>query len=319
MKVNSKSCQAQFIDNMVNPYQLSQKSSMSVFPAIVVLLIVVLIFSVKIVKQQTAYTVETLGKFSRVIFPGLNLVIPFIEITAKKVNLATLTLDFSILAITSDKVNISIDTTLVYKVIPEKVYEAAYAVDNPIQTIKALVENSIRAFVATQTHEEVIRSRDEMTEYLTKHLKDKLSEYGYNMDSFQFRDIVLPKDITDAMSRVVASKRLQEAAQNEAEAEYIRAVKTAEAQKQTRLLQGQGLALERKAIIDGLSESIVELREATGVTSESVMSIVMLNQYIDMLRSITNDKGGNTKTVFVNPTPQGMQNIVQELTELVNK
>jgi regulator of protease activity HflC (stomatin/prohibitin superfamily) len=281
--------------------------------------LVVIFSSIKIVKQQTAYTVETLGKFSRVIFPGLSFVIPIIENTAKKINLSTLTLDFSILAITSDKVNISIDTTLVYRVILDKVYEAAYAVDNPIITIKALVENSIRAFVATQTHEEVIRSRDEMTDYLTHHLKTKLEEFGYNMDSFQFRDIVLPKDITDAMSRVVASKRLQEAAQNEAEAEYIRAVKMAEGQKQTRLLQGQGLALERKAIIDGLSESIKELQSSTGVTSESVMNLVMLNQYIDMLRTISNDKNGNTKTVFINPSPDGMQTLMQQLSEMIQK
>ena len=289
-----------------------------IFLAIIIFLVFVS-SCLKIVKQQTAYTVETLGKFSRVLFPGLNFVIPFIETTAKKINLSTLTLDFSILAITSDKVNISIDTTLVYRVIIDKVYEAAYAVDNPIATIKALVENSIRAFVATQTHEEVIRSRDEMTDYLTHHLKEKLAEFGYNMDSFQFRDIVLPKDITEAMSRVVASKRLQEAAQNEAEAEYIRAVKTAEGQKQTRLLQGQGLALERKAIIEGLSESIKELQTSTGVTSQSVMNLVMLNQYIDMLRTVSNDKNGNTKTVFINPSPDGMQTLMQQLSEMIQK
>lgn len=282
-----------------------------------VFLIIIVLASVKIVRQQTAFTVETLGKFSRVIFPGLNLVIPFIELKARKLNLATLTLDFSILAITSDKVTISIDTTLMYKIIKEKAYEAAYSVDNPTATIKALVENSIRAFVATLTHEEVIRSRDEMTDYLTRHLKTKMNEFGYDIDSFQFRDINLPKDISEAMSRVVASKRLQEAAQNEAEAEYIRTVKTAEAQKQTRLLQGQGLALERKAIIEGLSESIKELQSSTGVTSESVMALVMLNQYIDMLRNITNDKEGNTKTVFMNPTPEGMQSLMQQLTEMI--
>jgi len=291
----------------------------TIFVVIIVVLVFLLFSSVKIVKQQTAFTVETLGKFSRVIMPGLNLVIPVVEISARKINLSTLSLDFSILAITSDKVNISIDTALIYKVVPEKIYQAAYSLDNPVSTIKALVENIIRAFVATQTHEEVIRSRDEMTQYLTVHLTEKIENFGYHIDSFQFRDIVLPKEITDAMSRVVASKRLQEAAQNEAEAEYIRSVKTAEAQKQTRLLQGEGLALERKAIIEGLSQSIQELKSATGVTSESVMSLVMLNQYIDMLRNVTNDKTGNTKTVFINPTADGMQAIMQQMSEMLQK
>ncbi len=283
----------------------------------IVIVLFVLASSVKIVKQQTAFTVETLGKFSRVIFPGLNFVIPFVEVAARKVNLSTLTMDFQILAITSDKVNVSIDTTLVYQVSPSKIYEAAYSTDNPVITIKALVENSIRAFVATQTHEQTIRSRDEMTVYLTSHLRDRLNGFGYIVDSFQFRDINLPREITDAMSRVVASKRLQEAALNEAEAEYIRAVKTAEGQKQTRLLQGQGLALERQAIINGLAESIKQLQGETGVSSESVMNLVMMNQYIDMLRTITNDKNGNTKTIFINPTPEGMQNMMQQMSQLV--
>jgi regulator of protease activity HflC (stomatin/prohibitin superfamily) len=166
------------------------------------------------------------------------LVIPFIELTAKKINLATQTLDISILAITADKVNIKIETSLIYKVQGGNIYSAAYSLDNPTNAIRALTDNSIRAFVATQTHEEVIRSRDEMTHYLMLNLKDKLSYYGFEIESFQLRDINLPQEITEAMSRVVASKRLQEAAQNEAEASYIKQVREAEASRETRKLQG---------------------------------------------------------------------------------
>ena len=162
------------------------------FFIIAIVIFFVIISSIKIVKQQTAFTVETLGKFSRVIFPGFNLVVPVIENIGRRINLSTMTLDFSILAITSDKVNISIDTALIYRVIENRAYEAAYALDNPVTAIKALVENTIRAFVATQTHEEVIRSRNEMTEYLTMHLTAKMEEFGYYIDSFQFRDIILP-------------------------------------------------------------------------------------------------------------------------------
>ena len=288
------------------------------FPLLFIILVIIFVIiasSVKIVKQQTAFTVETLGKFSRVIFPGFNLVIPFIENIGRRINLSTMTLDFSILAITSDKVNISIDTALIYGVIHSKVYEAAYSLDNPVVAIKALVEGAIRAFVATQTHEEVIRSRNEMTEYLTIHLTAKMEEYGYLIDSFQFRDIILPVEITGAMSRVVSSKRLQEAAQNEAEAEYIRAVKVAEGQKQTRLLQGEGLALERKAIIEGLAESILGLKNATGVSSQSVMTIVMMNQYMDTMRNMAKDSG--SKVIFVNPSPEGMQNYIQQVSQMI--
>ena len=281
-----------------------------------IIIILVIISSIKIVKQQTAFTVETLGKFSRVLYPGINLVIPMFEITSRKVNLSTLNIDFSILAITQDKVNISIDTTLIYNVLPNKVYQAAYSLDNPIGTIKALVENTIRSFVATQTHEQVIESRDEMTQFLMAHLTIKLSEFGYSIDSFQVRDIILPREITDAMSKVIASKREQEATINQAQSKYILAVKEAEGQKQTRLLQGQGLALERKAIIDGLAQSIQEMQNITGSSHSSVMNVVMMNQYMDMMRTFATDKNGNTKTIFMNPSPSGMTDLVQQLAAL---
>ena len=271
---------------------------------------------IHIVRQQTAFTVETLGKYSRVLMPGFNLIIPFVEVKARKINLSTMTLDCPIVAITSDKVNIKIDTALVYQVIQTKIYEAAYSLDNPVVTIRSLIDNSIRAFVATQTHEEVIRSRDEMTHYLMENLTVQLDKFGYSIDSFQFRDITLPKEITEAMSRVVASKRLQEAAFNEAQAEYIRTVRTAEAQKQTRLLQGEGLALERKAITEGLAQSIQEMQAITGVNAESLTNIVLANQYIDMLKTITTDKSGNTKTVFLNPSVSSVSDILQQFSAL---
>ncbi len=292
--------------------------STEIFLILILLAIVATVFYnfIHIVRQQTAFTVETLGKYSRVLMPGFNLIIPFVEVKARKINLSTMTLDCPIVAITSDKVNIKIDTALVYQVIQTKIYEAAYSLDNPVVTIRSLIDNSIRAFVATQTHEEVIRSRDEMTHYLMENLTVQLDKFGYSIDSFQFRDITLPKEITEAMSRVVASKRLQEAASNEAQAEYIRTVRTAEAQKQTRLLQGEGLALERKAITEGLAQSIQEMQAITGVNAESLTNIVLANQYIDMLKTITTDKSGNTKTVFLNPSVSSVSDILQQFSAL---
>lgn len=283
---------------------------------LLVILISLLAISIKIVKQQTAFTVETFGKFSRVIYPGINLVIPIVENTARKINLSTLNLDFSILAITFDKVNISIDCTLIYKVIYSKVYQATYSLDNPTASIKALVENTVRSFVATQTHEQVIQSRDEMTNFLITHLVKKLEEFGFTIDSFQVRDIILPREITDAMSRVISSRRNQEAAVAEAEARYILAVKEAEGLKETRRLQGEGLAAERDAIIKGLAHSVQEMQQATGATPMQVMNIVMANNYNDTLRTITNDKSGNTKTVFVNSSPNAMTDIIAQLSSL---
>jgi regulator of protease activity HflC (stomatin/prohibitin superfamily) len=283
-----------------------------------ILLLYVIINGIRIVKQQSLLVVERLGQFDRVLKPGLHVIIPIVESIVYTLNLRTQNLDFSIVAITSDKVTITLDTSLIYQILPNEAYAVAYNLQNPVQVIKTTVENSIRAYVAKQSHEDILEKRDELTIYLIDHLTDQMLRWGYQINNFQIKDVILPKAITDAMSSVVASKRLQEAAENQANAEYIKVVRSAEAQKQTRVLQGEGLAGERKAIINGLAESIQDLTTATGTSSESVLNIVMLNQYIDMLRTVGRDENGNSKIVFLNSNPSGMSNIVQELSSMID-
>jgi regulator of protease activity HflC (stomatin/prohibitin superfamily) len=283
-----------------------------------VVVILILLSGIKVVQQQNLLVIEFLGKFNRIVKPGLNVVIPIFERVAFVLNLRTQNLDFSIVAITSDKVTITLDTALIYQVIENQAYQVAYTLQNPVAVIKTTVENSIRAYVAQQTHEEILQKRDEITDYLINHLREQMLTWGYQIIGFQVKDVVLPSTITTAMSQVVASKRLQEAAQNEANAEYTKVVKAAEAQKQTRILQGEGLAGERKAIINGLAESIHELSSTTGTSSESVLNVVMLNQYIDMLRTIGRDESGNSKVVFLNSSPSGMSSAMQEMSEMIN-
>ncbi len=272
---------------------------------------------VRIVKQQEVYIVETLGKYSRNLSSGLNFTIPFLDRISKVISLKAKNLDFNILAITSDKVTITLDTSLIYQVIESRAYDVAYKLEKPEQVIKTTVENSIRAYVAKENHEEILQKRDELTIYLIEHLKVLMEGWGYEILNFQLKDVVLPAEITSAMSRVVASKRLQEAAENEAGAEYIKEVKKAEAQKQARILQGEGLAGERKAIINGLAESITELKTQTEVSSESVLNIVMLNQYMDTLRTIGKDDKGNSKVVFLNSNPSALNDAMNQVSELI--
>lgn len=285
---------------------------------LIVVMIYILVNGIRIVKQQTMLIVERLGQYNRVLRPGFNIIIPIFESIVYTLNLRTQNLDFSIVAITSDKVTITLDTSLIYQVLPNEAYAVAYNLQNPVQVIKTTVENSIRAYVAKQSHEEILEKRDELTIYLIDHLTDQMLNWGYQINNFQIKDVVLPSAITDAMSSVVASKRLQEAAENQANAEYIKVVRAAEAQKETRVLQGEGLAGERKAIINGLAESIQDLTQATGTSSESVLNIVMLNQYIDMLRTVGRDETGNSKIVFLNSNPSGMSSIVQELSSMID-
>jgi len=285
---------------------------------IILILIVVTIFStIKIVNQQTVLIVETLGKFSRVLTPGVNFIIPYIERVRYKTYLFGQNFDFQIIAITSDKVTITLDTTLIYHIKPDKVAESYYSLADPSAVMRTTIENSIRSYVALQTHEEILQKRDELTQYLIDHLREKFESWGREIDAFQIKDVVLPKEITEAMSKVIASKRLQEAAEFEANANKIIKVKAAEADREARKLSGLGVAEEREAIINGLKESIENMKQVTGGPTDSVMNVVMLTQYMDTLRAV--GASTNAKLVFMNSNPGSIDDMMKQLTSLLGE
>lgn len=284
-----------------------------IFVVLIILLILflLLISGLRIVRQQTAVVVETLGKYSRTLSPGINYVIPFIQRSVHTAYLYGQNLDFTIVAITADKVTITLDTTLVYYVKPEKVAASFYSLGNPVAVMKSTIENSIRSYVAQTSHEEILEKRDELTAYLIEHLTEKFEKYGRIIDAFQIKDVVLPKEITDAMSKVISSKRLQEAAEFEANANKILKVRAAEADKEARILSGQGVAGEREAIVNGLKESIENMKAVTGGEVDSVMNVVMLTQYLDMLKSVGSTE--NSKVVFMNSNPGSMEDMMKQI------
>ncbi len=273
--------------------------------------IIILLSGIKIVEQQSVLIIETLGKFSKVLKPGFNIIVPIIQRVRAKVSLFVQNLEFSIVAITSDKVTVTLDTTLVFKVMESKVSESFYTLSNPVSVMKSTIENSIRSFAAMQTHEEILQKRDEMTEYLINHLRDKFENWGREIIAFQVKDVVLPTQITSAMNQVIASKRLQEAAEFEANAEKIKVVKAAEAERESRKLSGMGVAEEREAIVNGLKVSIENMKESIGVDTNAVMNVVMLTQYLDMLKSVGGQE--NSKIVFLNSNPSNLDEITKQL------
>jgi len=290
---------------------------MEIVVLVIAVFILFCIFScIKIVQQQEALIVETFGKFSKILIPGLNFLVPFIQKVRARVLLFGQNLDFSIVAITSDKVTVTLDTTLVFHIRPDRVGESFYSLADPIGVMKTTVENSIRSYVANQTHEEILQKRDEMTQYLIEHLREKFESWGREIDAFQVKDVVLPAEITTAMSKVIASKRLQEAANYEAEANKIIKVKAAEADRESRKLSGLGVAEEREAIINGLKASIANMQEATGGKTESVMNIVMMTQYMDMLKSVGTTI--NSKVIFMNSNPGSMDDMVKQIYGMID-
>jgi regulator of protease activity HflC (stomatin/prohibitin superfamily) len=271
---------------------------------ILLVIIIIALFSMfYIVPQNHIAIVETLSKFSKTSRAGLNMKLPFVQKVATKIYLGVLNKLFTLEAVTKDKVLVTIKANLTYSIDEETVTKYYYGLKRPDQTLAAYVENYTRSFVAQETHEELLEKREEITEYLLEHLSKKLLEYGIKIHGFQIMDIIFPREITDAMSRVVASQRLKEAAMNEAEAKKIRVVKQAEADRDASVLRGQGIAGEREAIIKGLEDSIEEMKKFKDVSTQNIMDFIMETLHLDVLKQIGLSE--NTKVLFTDSKASG--------------
>ncbi|MFZ6022593.1 MAG: SPFH domain-containing protein [Patescibacteria group bacterium] len=284
---------------------------MNVFLVIFILGVILLGAMIKIVPQNHVAIVEFLGKYERTLTAGFNLVIPVFERVSVQINLAVRNFLFELDAVSKDKVQVRLKSNLIYAISVDKVTQYWYELSDPKQTIASFVENYVRSFVATQTHEELLEKREEISAYLVQHLNEKFLAWGIVIHGYQIMDIVFPTIITDAMSKVVASQRLREAAMNEAEATKVRVVKEAEAEKDSRVLLGEGVAGERQAIIDGLKRSIDDMKGIPGLNTHEVMNLIVMSQYFDTVKAI--GMSPNSKVMFIDPAPEGANNMLQQL------
>jgi len=286
--------------------------NMELFWVLLIIGLLLLVSMVKIVPQNHVAVVEFLGKYERTMTSGFNLVVPVFERVSVQINLAIRNFLFELDAVSKDKVQVRLKSNLMYAISVAKVTQYWYELTDPKQTIASFVENYVRSFVATQTHEELLEKREEISAYLVQHLNEKFLAWGIEIQGFQLMDIVFPTVITDAMSKVVASQRLREAAMNEAEATKVRVVKEAEAEKESRVLLGEGVAGERQAIIDGLKRSIDDMKGIPGLNTHEVMNLIVMSQYFDTVKAIGVSQ--NAKVMFMDPAPEGANKMLQQLT-----
>lgn len=280
---------------------------------LIVIAVLLLLSSVKIVQQNTVYVVEFLGKFNRIMPAGLNFKIPLLERVAEKVTLRQQNFALKNVYPSKDKVIVDIATNLIYSVEPaeEGVKKYTYSLVSRQQSIGAIIENSLRTYVAKETHEGILEKKEELAAHIRADLERQFAEWGMLISSFQITEVSFPPAITQAMSEVVASQQLMKAAANKGEAIKIQAVKEAEADKERKRLQGEGIAQERKAISEGLKESIEIVKGATGQGSREIMALLTLTQYLDTMKSIGH--AANSKVIFMDHNTGKTFDMTQQL------
>ncbi len=254
----------------------------------------------RFVQTSTTGIKTTFGKFTKTCQPGLHVYVPFIQQIHIVPN-RTVQETFNLQVKTKDNVFATLSIAVQYKISPEHSDKAYFSLQNPTSQIDSYVENSVRSKVQQMTIDEVFGSSDAICTDVLDKLYTKMNEYGYTIVNTLVTDINPSKDVKESMNRIVATERLKYAAENEAEANYIRDIRQAEADKERKRLQGEGIAAQRSAILKGYREGVSNLSSDLRISPHEVLEFVKMTQHLDTLESIGKSK--NTKTIFVNQHP----------------
>ncbi len=282
---------------------------------VIALLILILLFSSFFtVEQQTSAVVERFGKFTRVAGPGLNFKIPIAERNAGSINLRVQQLDVTVETKTLDNVFVHTVVAVQFMVVPDKVYDAFYRLDRPTVQITAYVFDVVRARVPKMELDDLFDRKDEIAIAVKQELSAEMDSFGYLIVQALVTDIDPDKKVKESMNEINAAKRLRVAATERGEADKILKVKAAEAEAESKALQGKGIADQRRAIIDGLRESVDQFAQSiSGTTPESIMQLVLMTQHYDTVKEIGSSSRSNT--IFMPYSPGGMSDLAVQMRE----
>ncbi|HEV3251231.1 MAG TPA: SPFH domain-containing protein [Puia sp.] len=295
-----------------------------------VLLLVALVFSGMVSVNQGYIDVITMfGKYRRILRPGLNFKIPWLEQIFKRVSIQNRSVELEFQAVTSDQANVYFKSMLLYAVQnadEETIKRVAFKFISDRDLMQALtrtIEGSIRSFVATKKQAEILGLRKEIVEFVKDQIDHSLEDWGYHLLDLQINDITFDQAIIDSMSKVVASNNLKAAAENEGQALLITKTKaaqaegnaikiSAEAEKEAARLRGQGVALFREEVAKGMSEAAEQMKRANLDTN-----VILFSMWTEAIKNFAEVGKGNI--IFLDGSSEGMQNTMKQIQALMLK
>ena len=263
--------------------------------------LLLLFFTFFIVKQQSAAVVERFGKFVSVRQSGLQLKIPIIDSVAGRLSLRIQQLDVVVETKTKDDVFVKLKVSVQFKVIKEKVYDAFYKLDNPGDQITSFIFDVVRAEVPKLILDDVFLKKDDIAIAVKSELQDAMTEYGFQIIKTLVTDIDPDAQVKESMNRINASEREKVAAQFEGEAQKILIVEKAKAEAESKRLQGQGIADQRREIARGLEDS-VKVLNGVDINSQEASALIVVSQHFDTLQSVGAE--ANSNLILMPNSPQ---------------
>lgn len=278
-------------------------------PVIIIGLILLLSFFF-IVKQQTAVIVERFGRFQSIRHSGLQLKIPLVDRIAGRMSLKIQQLDVIIETKTLDDVFVRLKVSVQFKVIKDKVYDAFYKLDFAHDQITSYVFDVVRAEVPKMKLDDVFVKKDDIAIAVKTELNEAMMDYGYDIIKTLVTDIDPDSQVKEAMNRINAAEREKVAAQFEGDAARILIVEKAKAEAESKRLQGQGIADQRREIARGLEES-VDVLNKVGINSQEASALIVVTQHYDTLQAIGSET--NTNLILLPNSPQAGSNMLNDM------
>ena len=269
----------------------------------------IVISSLYVVKQQSVAIIERFGRYQKISDSGIHMRAPFgIDKIAARVQLRVLQSEIVVETKTQDNVFVTMNVATQYRVNESNVKDAYYKLMRPESQIKSYIEDALRSSVPKLTLDELFEKKDEIALEVQKQVAEEMSTYGYIIVKTLITKVEPDAEVKQSMNEINAAQRKRVAAQELAEADKIKIVTAAEAEAEKDRLHGVGIPEQRKAIVDGLADSIKELKGANvDLTEEQIMSILLTNQYLDTLNNFADKEGNNT--IFLPANPDGVENI----------
>ena len=275
---------------------------------VLVIILSVIASTLYVVRQQSVAIIERFGKYQLTAGSGIHVRMPFgIDKIAARVQLRLLQSEIVVETKTKDNVFVTLNVATQYRVNEQNVTDAYYKLMKPEAQIKSYIEDALRSSVPKLTLDELFEKKDEITLEVQHQVAEEMSTYGYIIVKTLITKVEPDAEVKQSMNEINAAQRKRVAAQELANADKIKIVTAAEAEAEKDRLHGVGIAQQRKAIVDGLAESIQELKDANvGMTEEQIMSILLTNQYLDTLNTFA--VKGN-QTIFLPNNPEGVEDI----------
>lgn len=236
-----------------------------------------------------------LGQFDSMLEPGLACFVPCCQDVAI-VSVRVQQLGVHTQTKTGDNVIVDITSVVLYQIDEAHVSDAYFKLQNRAQQMSAYVDDEVRSELPTMTLDEAYENKDKLAIAVAGSLQEGMRQYGVIIKKVLITDLQPDRKVMEAMNSINTQKRQRAAAQERAEGEKIMRVKEAEADMESKHLSGKGVANMRKAITDGMTSGINEMTEAVGLAPKDVVHMMLVTQYLDVLKDFAVQGKGSVMT-----------------------